>query len=352
MKVFVTSTLEIQYSEVEKVTILLNKIPGELSFIPLVSLAPEVFKHYDKKFQNPVEVQPLSFQEFFNLIDFHRDMNAGSNLSPDDFFVIITSIKNEKKWFSSFKNKDIFINALDWEKYTNNQPQFGIAHQIIENIFSSLLDIDVFNVKDNPNIHEDPIGCLNDLCTNKRRIILKIRTAYICDTCLDSFLEKQNDKKVILHIHKIITNLRDNFINYDKIKSDINPYKVIVSKSGVISFGDKILKLNALHKALYLYYLKHTEGFENNIFTKEETRKEMYNYYFIFKNTADKKGIDYICDSHASGSPYFITVKSKINTALTNFLGSEMADYFLIKKYGDINKIDERLDKNLIVIEF
>jgi len=62
MKVFVASTLEIQYSEVEKVTKLLNKIPGELSFIPLMSLAPEVFKHYDKKFQNPVEVESLSFQ--------------------------------------------------------------------------------------------------------------------------------------------------------------------------------------------------------------------------------------------------------------------------------------------------
>ena len=351
MKVFVTSTLEIQSSEVEKVTNLLNKIPGELTFIPLVSLAPEVFKHYEKKFQNPVEVEPLSFQEFFNLIDFHRDMNASSNISPDDFFVIITSIKNEKKWFSSYQNRDVFINTLSWEKYTKNKPELGIAHQIVENIFQSFLGVDVFNVKDDPNIHEEQIGCINDLCSNKAKIILKIRTGFICDTCLDSYINKGNDKKIILHIHKLINSIRKDFVNLDKICNDINLYNNVIVRKDGIQFGEKVLKLHELEMTMYIYFLQHSDGVKRSDFKTRETKQEIVNSYQNFNKLSDFDSIEKVCKSIEDGTNYFSKMKSQINKKLEDLLGVEIAVNYQIISKGTIHRINQGFNPNSLLIE-
>jgi len=351
MKVFVTSTLEIEESEVKKVVKLLNNVPGELNFIQLKPLHANQYRFYDIKFQNPIEVPPLSFDDFFKLIGFHRDMNGNSNVSPDDFFVIITSIKNEKKWLSSFQNKDIFVNTSNWERYTNNQPHFGIAHQLIENIFQSFMGMDVFKIKDDPNIHEEPIGCLNDLCTNKRQIILKMRTAFICDSCLDFFVSQGHDKKIILHIFKLINSIRNEFVNLDKICKDMTLFdKIIVRKDG-IQFGEKVLILQELESAIYIYFLQHSDGVKRSDFLNDDTKKEIVNLYRNFKNYADFDSIEKLCLSIAKGENYFSKVKSQINKSLDDLLGAEIAENYKIISKGIIHKINQGFDPTALHIE-
>ena len=38
-------------------------------------------------------------------------------------------------------------------------------------------------------VHEEAEGCVNDLCQSKKKIILKLRTADICDLCIKKIQE-------------------------------------------------------------------------------------------------------------------------------------------------------------------
>ncbi len=53
--------------------------------------------------------------------------------------------------------------------------KFGIAYQCIENIFQSLIDLNIENTDLEPNIHKTSIGCINDYCENKPEILMKLQ---------------------------------------------------------------------------------------------------------------------------------------------------------------------------------
>lgn len=351
MKVFVSSTLEVPLVKVQKVIEILSAIPGEITFHALPSIAPEIFEYLDVKYQEPSRVEPLSFAEFFELIKFYRKMNSGAKIGTADYFVLLTTIRNEKKWFSAFQGKNVFINTLEWEKYSNKDSEICIAHQIIENVFTSSLDIDCFRIKEFPEIHQDPIGCINDLCNRRSQIILKMRTAYICDSCMTSFLEKGNDRKIVLHIIKILNHLRGEFIKLDVLYENIKLYnKIIITRNG-IQFGEKILVMQDLMMALYIYILKHPKGVSRKSFEDRITINEMVGIYQKFNNVGDEESIRKMCDSIAVGSNYYYKLKSSINKIIRQKLGDDVAQYYQISNDGYKLRIHQLFDPNTLESE-
>ena len=103
MKIYLSSTPEVELEEVNEVFELLSQIVGPLEFKLLPSLSTneiDAFVEMDDSFEN---VRILSFDGLFNICTAYRRYYFQSQgITKEDFVVILTAIPNEQKWFSVF----------------------------------------------------------------------------------------------------------------------------------------------------------------------------------------------------------------------------------------------------------
>lgn len=137
----------------------------------------------------PIQLaDPFIWDDCFGTLDRCR---KEANVPDDEFMILITNNRNENNWFSAFDEtgqRNIFIQASDWESYIYTNKVNPIVYEIIANILQSLLSQDYEEL--NEWVHLDPIGCMNDLCEWKPDIQLKLKTGDICGDCLNSLKDK------------------------------------------------------------------------------------------------------------------------------------------------------------------
>jgi hypothetical protein len=353
MKVYLSSTPEVESSEVKEVFDLLTQIVGPIEFKQLPSLSTneiDSFVEMDGSFEN---IRLLSFDGLFDLCTAYRRYYFQSQgITKDDFVVVLTSIPNKHKWFSAFRGKNIFIDINDWENYTGKNQKFGIAYQVMENIFQSLLNlnIELGKVESEPNIHWHPIGCINDMCQNKRNIILKLRTADICESCQERFINLGNSIELGVHIQGEIENIRKGIVKKFLEKGDVIPKKIEVRKVGNIykvfieGFNNHV-DFEAIARTLYVFYLKNLDGV--NQFDLGKNYNELRDLYFKMRRGGDEKTLKNLTDIR-DGNSFYSTVWD-INKALNSLLGEGLVSFYLLKKVDDVYKIS--IDEKYISID-
>jgi hypothetical protein len=352
MKVYLTSTPEVESSEVKEVFDLLTQVVGPIKFKQLPSLSTkeiDAFVELDDSFEN---VRLLSFDGLFNLCTAYRRFYFQSQgISKDDFVVVLTAIPNEHKWFSAFRGKNIFININDWESFTGKNQKFGIAYQVMENIFQSLLNlnIELGEVESEPNIHWHPIGCINDMCQNKRDIILKLRTADICESCQERFINSGNSIELGAHIQGEIENIRKGIVSKFLEKGDVIPKKIEVRKVGkiykVFIEGFNVhVDFEAIARALYIFYLKNLDGVSQHDLVKNYN--ELKNIYFKSRRGGDETTLKNLIAVHDSS---FYSTVSEINRNLNKMLGEALVEFYLLKKHNNLYKIS--LESKYIIVD-
>ena len=322
MKVYLTSTPESPTEVLNEVALILGKIPGELEFILGKSLTDQQVRLSNPDLTDIELIDSLSFDELFGLCGAYR---AIKEIPQDAYVVLVTSIENNMDWFSAFNGKNIFIHGIDWEYYTKRDAKFGIAYQVLENIFQSQIELDLDDVKNEPNIHMVSIGCINDMCQKKNEVMLKLRTADICDSCIDRAIEKKVNPLILQHIKDSIEGLRQEFINSNRISSKVNPVPVHVDKERGIRIGDKEVDVVALQKVLFVFFLKNLQGVKTKLVSGHE--EELYKLYLEIRKSGLRKSIKNMFDTV---DPSFKVHKSKLNKALIALLGNKLAEYYII----------------------
>ena len=239
MRVHITATPEFPIDTVKEVALILNETSGILEFMISEPLEVRQFSAIHKEMSDIAAIDSLSFEELFALCNTVR---LFEKIPDDDFVVLVTSIKNTEDWFSAFDGKNIFIHGVDWEYYTKKDAKYGIAYQVVENIFQTLIELDIDDPRKEPNIHEPSIGCINDHCREKFDVMLKFRTADICGSCLKRAEEKNVDPLIVDQIYQIINNLRAKFVNSGIIASRIKPENVYINSKREVTVGPKIFK--------------------------------------------------------------------------------------------------------------
>ena len=172
MKVIITSTPEVDSTLISEVITILQNQKGELEFLGYNAITFEdiTLRLNDYEQCNSIEeISRLSFDDFYSLCKDTRSKNK-ETITKNDFVVVLTSIDNQmrkdeadernKDWFSAFSGNNIFIYVGNWNKLTFKSAQYAISFQVVENIFQSLINLDIKNWKQNPFIHKKPIGCL------------------------------------------------------------------------------------------------------------------------------------------------------------------------------------------------
>lgn len=328
MNVNITCTPEYSFDELSQIVELLNIVPGEIKFRSNTELVTaEQFSMMVDKFESPESIKSLSFEELFKLCDCYRKIK---NIPKDEFIILITSIPNEKNWFSAFENKYIFVNSEDWKYYSDRDSKFGIAYQIVENIFQSLIKLNISDINNEPNIHLESIGCINDMCINKSEVLFKLRTADICESCCKKAETENLNQMVMNQILEIIDLVRKEFRRTNIKKVEPPTEIVTVDEKLNIEIGSKSISIIPTFKVLYVLLLKYNEGV---------VVSKIYNYYDecceFYKGSeglrVDLSPIEKIIAPKNFDFKYLWQIKAKVNTNLVEILGASYADNYLIE---------------------
>ena len=271
-----------------------------------------------------------------NLQNLSKQIRVSHNIHSDDLVVIVSpksletptqKFNTPKDWYSYYYERTIVIKTGGWDIITEGKPYLGISHQIIENIFQFLGNIDLNSKKLEKSVHLETEVCINDFCANINETKSKIRSGYICQSCIESSLKYISNDYVIQIkniLCRISNRLRENYVfdfSEDQLKIEVTQDYEIKIGGQIIDFGHK----GKISHVVYLFYLiNHDIGIGSKDFSKEgvvrEKLKSLYNQ--IYNKIYDDE-IDRYVKSIRS-------VHSRISTRLKNQLKIES----LAHKYG------------------
>ena len=301
----------------------------------------------------PQHNNPISGQEFFTLCQYYRDV---FKLEPNDFVVLLTKHKNAMNWFSAKDDlQNIFVNTEEWENYTPINAKYPIAYQAIENVLQSLMKLDLNSVP-NQYIHESLLGCMNDLCINKKQIIIKLQTANICDDCIQKMHAEKISSDTLNQVHEIFSGIRNELLFKKNFKKQVQPVELVIRPNKKIvlpELNNLEIRLSPLFKTLYIFYLTREEGVRLNELS--DFKSDLLSIYRKLSNLAvDDTNVILEARIDDLINPFgesFSQKKSKINKIITELLGEPLAQFYRIEGTpGEPFKIN--IAKNLIDIRY
>lgn len=202
-----------------------------------------------------------SWPTFFKKCKTYRNVKS---IPEKDMVLLLTDVSNNQNWFATLDKDDPnngFIHTSDWEYFLSCPRKFPIAYEVIALILHRFsFDVTKPIME---QAHSRAIGCVSDLCIEKKEIILKMRTADVCGDCMTKL--KQHMPMVdIIHALNIMDSLRVKMLYAQNFKQHVSLSKVFIdnrnNKIYLPDFGNIEIKLRPLEKALYLLFLEHPEG--------------------------------------------------------------------------------------------
>ena len=299
-----------------------------------------------RKFTFPITRKASKWETLFDKCNNYR-LRRGIN--NDEFVILLTEISNDKNWFASLDEKmptNGFIHTSDWNHFIKCNDAFPIAYEVI----ALLLQKHMFNDYDElrTSVHIDPIGCVNDMCLEKKDIKLKLRTADICADCMNKLKAKLSFAEIHQALN-IMESLRVKMLFSQNFKQNVPLSKLIIYERKRIflpDFGNIEIKLRPLEKTLYFFYLDHPEGVGLSFLRGK--REEMYEHYRKISSLGsldEMKGrIDEMVDVTKNSAFEKI---SRIKAVFVKAIGEELAkNYYIQGGNGEAKKV--LLDRDLV----
>lgn len=350
MNVHITSLPKYSKENIDQVTSLLNEVRGEIKYSPIDPITPEQLMLADNKFENFEEFKSLSAKDFFKIANTFRVIRS---IPKEDILVVLSPIRHDLNWFSGTSNKNIFVDTNGWEYITDSDSKYGIAYQIIENIFQLLIGIEYDNAVSDPNVHHISIGCINDMCRNKMEVISKLRSAYICVSCQQRALNKNVSKVILLQIISTIQKIRDGLMNFDLIINSVEPLPTIVDSNGIVTIGRKEIKLQAVLKTLFIFYLSDIHGGKNGVkvdsLDERENKQKLTNIYRTIKKGWKRETIESLCIPQNVTGTTFPKVRTETNKFLIKELDKVLSEFYVI---NNVHQSDYNVYKIQLPIEY
>ena len=274
-------------------------------------------------------IEDKNFNSFESLFDICKDFRDNKKIEKTDVAILISPL-SFSEYFSSFEHnsRNIFICTENWQLFSNADKPLLIAHQAIENILQCLSG---FKVK---NAHNPSIGCINDMCIDKKEITLKLRTADICPECIQLFLQGGVTNTMLFESMKFLESLRKDFLLQNSYHKNLNPLNLTCKKNKKgnleIYIGEQLIKFTKTE--LFLYYVL-CMGKEkgNNFFRINEKEISLWD----IQNLNNISQID--TNLYFGGNVFSRIAKNKtcINNKLNEALGVNLASFYIIKKRNE-----------------
>lgn len=373
MIVHLIKSPEYEVENYKKVVDLLKSVPGPIQFLStsyefdrsefyflqydLTDFHPFVYPSKTEKIQfEPRRGNPLSWDELFQLCDFYR---STFGVPDQDFVILLTKRKNSLNWFSAFESterKNIFVHTAEWKYYTdfeNLESEYPIAHQVAENIFQVLMEVDIINLP-NKHAHFPSISCINDICGNKLEVINKLKSGGICMACINEIKAKIHNYDIIRQLKLVLNKVRDRFedLVFDTMKPERSSLTI---NDNIVNFVgyQKSFRLTDLRLALYIFFLVEVpEGGISLMDLRTEANKQLLvNIYMSVSSNSDEESCNAVITNLLWGDNTFSENKSALNRLIKESLGDDRisSQYIISGRANETYKV-EIAHQNLVNI--
>ena len=291
---------------------------------PLVFRAGSLTKSQQKSWEESLDKS--SFYTTEKLINLSFDARKLIKCNNDDFVVTLTSLRHFDNWFSATSGRDIFVTTTDWDLITKRDPFCCMAHQVVENIFQSLLEIYWQNADGHSNVHMDPIGCLNDFCGSKPDVLLKMTTANICPSCEALAKKRQVSEKVLNQIEGLLENLRG-YLKKPLRGKENGPEKIKIDEKGNVfrANGEEInFSKSKIQKLLFIFYLIQQQP----VYIQHEEHRPLLDRIAGILKGIPTKSINGITE-YGDGNNFRVQL-TNLNIRINDEMGPALARYYTI----------------------
>jgi len=370
MRAHLIRSAEVDPFKFTQIIEILQSVPGPIEFVTqndmLISIdsdekrlktitTPAQFEKKERVFQTkasycglmPMEREEVSWDSLFKKCNHYRIANL---IADKEFVILLTDVANDKNWFACHDEDqpfNAFIHTDDWNYYIDCNDTFPIAYEVIALILQRFIFNDWADRA--LKVHEKPIGCVSDLCINKREVMLKLRTGDVCKDCMTA-LEKKIGLAEINQCLNLMNVLRERMMFVRNRKSYLQPSRLMISGKTLRlpDFNNVEIKLRPLEITLYLLFLKYPQGLYMSSLC--DHKQELFEAYALISGIDDVQEMKQRIEDLANILSESATQKiSRIKRAFEEVIGSELAQHYIIKgPHGKEKKID--LDRNLLII--
>jgi len=299
-------------------------------------------------FKFPVKLKTASWGTIFKKCETYRKKYS---IPKDEIVILLTDISNNYNWFATLdveKPNNGFIHTADWDMFLNCHRKFPIAYEVIALLahrFSFDNSIPVLE-----QAHKRSIGCINDLCMEKREIILKMRTADICGECM-SKLKFNMPMTDILHALSIIDSLRIKMLYAQNFKQHVSLSSVYIDERNhrifLPDFGNIEIKLRPLEKVLYFLFMRYPEGLY--LTDLADHRQELIDFYEKISHTGTleemRERINDLVNVLSNSASEKI---SRIKRVFEEAIGPDLAKHYYIQGgNGERKKINLKMSVDI-----
>ncbi|MCF8430053.1 MAG: hypothetical protein K9G64_07965 [Bacteroidia bacterium] len=318
----------------------LKKLKGQFEFILNTEYKTDgEFHHF------------ITNDELFGICN---DFRKANKINKNDICILISPLTNFEEYFSLYdnKSKNIFVCTESFEEISTAETPYLIAHQVVENILQCVSNFNPLYA------HENSIGCINDFCEEKQDLLLKLRTADICPTCIKKFIDGGLTNATLFQSMKFLEELRSNFLLQDSYNKQLKPLllKCVKNKKKFLEIyiGDQLISFTKTE--IFLYYLLcigKDKGVDFNEEVYEKADLDGIEKVLINKITNNKIK-SFVNFESVKIKQYFGYLNSNIvakyiniiNNKLNEVLGANLACFYIIKKRQSDEK-KEKLAKEL-----
>ncbi len=378
MKVHLLRSQELDIEKYLDVVNVLRQYDGPVQFIPgesEVMISAQLARTWETEedFERQMEFithistpslskESISFpyQENFQTWDYLfgkcENFRRLRNIPKDDHVFLLTDLGNELNWFGSIgpSNRDYFIQTSGWHHYfgSNVDVRFPIAYEVAIWLLRTLM----FDTREDilHGVHKETRGCGNDFCKDKKEIILKMRTADLCQSCLKILEVRKISPLMVNQLFRIMDGIRASMTFRNRMVLMQRPSRIEVRDYTMRIFltdlGDLELNFNPKEKAIYLFYLNHPEGV--HLTSLQDHREEIASYYSRFTTQSEPREIGRSIDRLIDPLDNDINVVlSRIRKKLRDAVGNELLHHYMIDgPHGGDKRIS--LDREFVGFEF
>lgn len=299
------------------------------------------------QFTAPDEAMHWSY--FYRKADAYRQ---DEGVPPEDIVIVLSELTNHRNWFSALdadKPTNGFIHTADWELFVHAPPMFPVAYEVIALVLQQPIYARMRELQ--KHVHEEPVGCINDFCANKREIILKLRTADICRPCMEMF-QREFPGPVIDHALAIMESLRTKMLYAQDFRQNKPPSRLLVTRDKRFFLPDHAnieVSLRPLEKILYLLFLDHPEGLLLSDLC--DHRDRLFDLYARLSNNGGREEMWQRIQDLTNVTSNSASEKiSRIKRAFEQSLGTALAQHYIIRgEVGEPKRI--ALERSLVVLE-
>ena len=302
------------------------------------------------EFKIPNILKTKTWEQLFAECDNFRQVNS---IPKEDIVVLLTNISNDINWFGgvSFSMKNYFIHTSNWEQYFGNDIdiRFPIAYEVIVWVMRYYMFAN--NQEIWIGVHEEAIGCIMDFCEEKKQIILKMRTADVCESCMNKLIERDVPVLYTRQFFEILDGIRQSTTFKSRSLILKQPSKLEIrgriKKILFKDLGDLELSLNPKEKTLYLLLLRHEKGIK--LSHLQDYKDELIKIYELISNKSEteqqKQSINVLIDPLENDANVII---SRINRKIKSAVGESLYNFYCIQGERGMEK-RIKLDREMVI---